>query len=285
MIEISGGLKNRGVVKTLRNDKPLVSIVTPVFNGKLFLEQTIQSIIAQTYENIEYIIIDGGSTDGTLEVIKKYEDKIDFWLSEHDSGMYEAINKGLKIASGDILAYLNSDDLYYPDSIKIATEYFSKHPDTELIYGNLDYIGPRNDFLYTYRSPKFRWSNFVSMDTSSIPQPASFWRSTIHKKIGYFDVVLKMCADFDFYGKAGKCCRIDRIKIALARYRIHGAQLTVLQGHRNKEEVGIIHKRYLGSGRIWRRILNVCFLLQLKLLNLDIIFKKACFIFKKRNSY
>ena len=279
-----GGLiNNKGIVKKSRKGKLLVSIITPVFNGNSYLEQTIQSVLGQTYENIEYIVIDGGSTDGSLEIIKKYEDKLDYWISEKDSGMYGAINKGLKIASGDILAYLNSDDLYFPNSVESAADYFNRHPSTELIYGNCEFIGPKNEFLYTYRYPKFRWKSFVSLNTNTIPQPTTFWRRAIHKKIDYFDATLKMCGDFDFYAKVGKCCRIVHINRVLSRFRIHNTSLTILQEHRNKDEIKVIHERYINFSKIQQKVLSWCFTIQFKLLNLSLMFEKAyrCFRFAK----
>ena len=95
-----GGLRTKGYFKKSYDDKPLISIITVVFNGERYLEQTIQSVIDQTYDNVEYIIIDGGSTDGTLDIIKKYEDKIDYWVSEKDNGIYDAMNKGIKVCYG-----------------------------------------------------------------------------------------------------------------------------------------------------------------------------------------
>lgn len=260
---------------------PLVSIVTPLYNGEKYLEETIRSILSQTYGNIEYIIIDGGSTDGSVNIIKKYENKISHWFSERDSGMYEAINKGLKIASGDILAYLNSDDIYYPDTVKIAVEYFQGHPDVELIYGNCDFIGPRNEFLHTFRYPKFRWESFISLNKSTIPQPTTFWRSAIHKKIGYFDTALKMCGDFDFYAKAGKCCRVVHINRVLAGFRIHNTSLTALQWRQDNDEVGVIHERHINFSRIRQGVLSWRLTLQLKLLNLPLMFKKVYLCFRK----
>lgn len=274
-------MKIKDKIKKSRAGKPLVSIVTPVFNGKLYLEQTIQSVIGQTYDNIEYIVIDGGSTDGSCELIKKYEDKLAYWISESDSGMYDAINKGLKVASGDILAYLNSDDLYHPDSVKIAVEYFQNHSDIELIYGNCDFIGSRGEFLYTYYYPKFKMEAFIVMNTSIIPQQTTFWRSRIHEKIGYFDTTLKMCGDFDFYAKAGKHCRINHIKKNLAKFRIHGASLTSLQGYRNKEEVDIIHKRYLNCRGIRCVFLRCWGRLMIVVLNLFTTFKRIQFRYRK----
>jgi len=105
-----GGLRVKGYFKRSYEGKPLISILTVVFNGAEYLEDTIKSVISQTYENVEYLIIDGGSTDGTLEIIKKYEDKIDYWVSEKDSGIYNAMNKGAQLVTGDYVNFLNADD-------------------------------------------------------------------------------------------------------------------------------------------------------------------------------
>jgi len=273
---------NKHIIKALKSAKPLVSIVTPVFNGKPYLEETIQSVIGQTYDNIEYIIIDGGSTDGSLEIIQKYEDKIDYWRSELDSGMYEAINKGLKMASGSILAYINSDDTYYLDTVKRVVEYFQRNSDAELIFSDCDFINERGEFLYTYCYPKFRWKFFISSNVSSIPQATTFWRSTIHKEVDYFDTIFKMCADFDFYAKVGRGHHIAHINRPLARFRVHNASLTALQGYRNIDEVKIIHERYINFSRMQQKILSCCIALQLKFLNLSLMAKKAFYWLRKK---
>lgn len=271
----SADLKAKGKIKKSQENKPLVSIITPVFNGKLYLEQTIQSVLGQTYDNIEYIVIDGGSKDGSLKIIEKYAAQIDYWQSEPDAGMYEAINKGLKIATGDILAYLNSDDLYYPDSIKNAVEYFKKYPQADLIYGNCDFINLNGKFLYHYYYPKFKLKSFVAMNTSTIPQQTTFWRRRIHEKVGYFDAQLKMCGDFDFYAKAGKCCKIEHTKKILAQFRIHQTSLTSKQAYRNTGEVALIHKRYLNIRGIPLLFLRSWMYLKIKFLNLPLMLKKA----------
>lgn len=260
--------------KTADANRPLVSIVTPVFNGRQYLEQTVQSVLGQSYANIEYIIIDGGSTDGTLDIIKKYQDRIDFWASEPDQGMYDAVNKGLKRAAGEIVAYLNADDLYYSDTVKQAVEFLLAHPSTDLVYGDCDFIGPDGRFLYTYRYPGFNQSSFVAMSTSTIPQQSSFWRKSLHEKIGYFDVNLKMCGDFDFYAKAGQVARIEHIRRPLAQFRIHESSLTSQKSHLNPGEVEIIHKRYLkisGVRLLCRRILTH---VKIKALNLPLMIRK-----------
>ena len=110
----------------MHNKSTLVSIITPCLNSAKFIERTINSVLNQSYKNIEYIIIDGGSVDGTVDIIKKYEDKLSYWLSEPDGGMYCAINKGMRIAKGEIVGYLNSDDAYYPDTLKKVISFFCK---------------------------------------------------------------------------------------------------------------------------------------------------------------
>jgi glycosyltransferase involved in cell wall biosynthesis len=120
-----GGLRTKGLfLKTSLPAKPLVSVVTPVYNAEDTIAETINSIISQSYENIEYIIIDGGSNDGTLEIIKAFEDRIAYWLSEKDGGMYEAVNKGFRAARGEIASYLNADDIYNPGAVAIAVGHF-----------------------------------------------------------------------------------------------------------------------------------------------------------------
>ncbi|AFZ36677.1 glycosyl transferase family 2 [Stanieria cyanosphaera PCC 7437] len=116
---------------------PLVSIITVVFNGEKYLEQAIESVINQSYQNIEYIIIDGGSTDGTIEIIKQYEDSIDCWISESDRGLYDAMNKGIALAHGEIIGILNSDDLYFQDTVLEVVKVYQKFQNPCVIYGNM----------------------------------------------------------------------------------------------------------------------------------------------------
>lgn len=277
----AGGQKIKGVVKKSRDGQPLVSIVTAVFNGERYLEQTIQSVFEQTYDNIEYIVIDDGSTDGSLEIIKKYDNKLDYWLSKDNSGMYDSINLGLESAAGDILAYINSDDLYYPETIGIAVDHFLKHPNAELVYGNCDFIGPDKEFIYNYQYPKYKWQSYVCLDHSSLAQPTTFWRNTIHQKIGYFDPFFKYAGDFDFYAKAGKCCCFSRIRKNLARFRIHNASKTATLGKRIKEETEMVHIRYVQISRPHQLFLRSELYLRIKLLNLPLMLRKLYFRLKE----
>ena len=253
---------------------PKVSIVTPSYNQAQFLEETILSVLNQNYPNLGYMIIDGGSTDGSIEIIKKYEKYLAYWVSEKDEGMYDAINKGLKIASGNILAYLNSDDFYFPGTIQTVVDYFEKHPNTCLIYGDCDFIDSRGHFLYSYHYPAFKWDLFIVLNWSSIPQQATFWRRDIHEKVGYFNPTFKMAGDFDFYVKVGKHFRIDHIRRRLAKYRIHDKSLTITNQDVAREEVRRIHRRYGISDRFVIICLRCLADLRIKLLNLPLMIKK-----------
>lgn len=157
-----GGLRTKGYFKKSYKGKPLISIITVVYNGEKYLEETIQSVINQTYENVEYIIIDGGSTDGTLEIIKKYEDKIDYWVSEKDGGIYDAMNKGIDVATGEWLNFMNAGDSFY--SNQTLMEVFNNknyelynilYGDVETNYGNFKIIHKAGKLENLYKSMQF----------------------------------------------------------------------------------------------------------------------------------
>jgi len=175
-----------------------ISIITVVYNGEQFLEETILSVINQTYENIEYIIIDGGSTDGTVDIIKKYEDKIDYWVSEPDRGIYDAINKGLKVATGDYIGVIGGDDMYYPDAIENIVKVLTTDLSIELIYGNLTYIDENNKVLRKSKSPLPN-SKFFMIKGMSVPHVASFVKKNIYNEYGSYKLDIKYAADYDYY--------------------------------------------------------------------------------------
>lgn len=228
---------------------PLVSVITPSWNSAAYIEQTILSVINQSYKNIEYIIIDGGSTDGTLGIIRKYENSISYWISEPDSGMYQAINKGMQRASGEIVAYLNSDDLYFSDTILTVVDLFRSNPTADLVYGNLDHINEAGNHLFTKRYPKFNWKCFTCSNYAMIGQPAAFWRKGLLDKVGVFDESMKMAADFDFFIRAGFIGQLMHVNIVLAAFRLHSESLTGSQMNLSNEEVQRIHAKYIPRGR------------------------------------
>jgi len=254
---------------------PKISIVTPSYNQAQFLERTILSVLNQNYPNLEYIIIDGGSTDGTLNIIKKYENKIAYWISEPDKGMYNALNKGLRIASGEILAYINSDDLYLPNTFFFVVGYFQKNIGTTLIYGDCIFINENGDHLYTYRYLPFKFYRYVALNWSSIPQPTTFWRNTVHKTEIYFDENFKMLGDFDFYIKVGQQFRIEYVKKEIAVFRLHKGSLTLKHRQLRLSELSKMRKKYdILYNKKGIKLMRYIGELQIKMVNFPLMVKK-----------
>ncbi|HDD62614.1 MAG TPA: glycosyltransferase [Chloroflexi bacterium] len=165
--------------------RPLVSIITPSYNQVKYLEDTIQSVIQQDYPNLEYIIVDGGSTDGSPEVIERYQDKFAWWVSESDQGQADAINKGFRKATGEIVAWLNSDDLYLPGTISSAVELFQKNPAAGVIYGDAVSADADGRLLNELRFSSWGTRDFLQFNI--ICQPAVFMKRSIVEKVGYLD--------------------------------------------------------------------------------------------------
>ena len=262
-------------------NNPLISIITPSYNSAAYIEQTILSVINQTYKNVEYIIIDGGSTDGTLEIIRRYSSGIAHWRSEPDDGMYQAINKGMQYSTGDIIAYLNSDDLYYPNSLEQVVEIFLSNPSVDLVYGGLDFIDDAGRKLYSIEYPDFNLNYFPLASGAMIGQPASFWRSRLIRQIGLFDESLKMAADFDFFIRAGMNGRPKKTLDVLAAFRLHSSSLTITQAKRGKDEVSILHKKYIhGKSPAIIVIARLLYSILFKVINYKAIMRRVKNAFK-----
>ena len=162
---------------------PKISIVTPSYNQVKFLERTILSILNQNYPNLEYIIIDGGSTDGSVEIIKKYEKYLACWVSEKDKGQSDAINKGFKKASGDIIAWQNSDDIYLPGVFEKVALLFSKRKDMDVVFGNIYLIDENDNILRDIRYVPFSLKSFL-YEGCNITNQATFWRRSEERRVG-----------------------------------------------------------------------------------------------------
>lgn len=209
---------------------PRISIITPSFNQARYIEQTIHSVLNQDYPNLEYIIIDGGSTDGTVDVVRKYESVLSYWISEPDRGQAHAINKGLERVTGDIIAYLNSDDLYLPGALhRVAGEYRAR-PDADLFYGRCRLIdgdnvilGQRTGSISTYEEILDLWD--VWWQERNFVQPEVFWTKRIMDRAGPFREDLFYVMDYDYWARifraGGKPSFIDA---ELACFRRHSAQ-------------------------------------------------------------
>lgn len=193
-----GGLRTQGYFKRSTSDKPLVTIVTVVFNGERFLDQTIQSILNQSYDNIEYIIIDGGSTDDTLDIIRKYEHAIDYWVSERDNGIYDAMNRGICLSLGDIIGLVNADDFLYLNATEIVAKKFVELSGLALVYGSVDLINESGQiFGKTFSIAEEEIENRKFKEIP-FPHLSCFLAKYAYQKVGLFDMSFRLSGDYDF---------------------------------------------------------------------------------------
>ncbi len=196
----------------------LVSIVTPSLNQAAYLEQTMRSVLEQGYRELEYIVVDGGSTDGSVDIVKRYADRLAWWESEKDSGQAEAINKGMKRARGEIVAWLNSDDIYMPGAFEAAAKAFASRPDTVLIYGNMLAVDGRGRTINILRYKQLSLEDLLCFEI--IGQPAVFMRRSAFEKAGGLDASLHFMLDHQLWIKLaqqGEILHVDGIWAA-ARY-------------------------------------------------------------------
>lgn len=198
---------------------PRISIVTPSLNQAKYIEETIRSVLLQGYPNLEYIIMDGGSMDGSLEIIKKYEPWLALWVSEKDEGQSHAINKGFLSSTGDILAWLNSDDKYAPDAFRKVGLYFSQNANCKCLYSNLKVIDAENQEIgIWYARPASLESIYLE---NGIPQPTVFLRREILDKIGLLQEGLHYAMDMEYWIRIAKeysFCFLDEILAEFRRY-------------------------------------------------------------------
>jgi glycosyltransferase involved in cell wall biosynthesis len=180
---------------------PLVSIVTPSFNQGAYLRRTIESVLAQTYPNIEYVVMDGGSTDDSVKILQSYGARFR-WVSEKDGGQTDAINKGFADSRGEIRGYLNSDDTLLPDAVERVVAFFRDHPDVDMVYGDANYIDQDDRVTGRYNTADYSFDRILA--DCCVCQPAAFWRTAIARQVGEFDPSLHLAMDYDYW------LRIDR---------------------------------------------------------------------------
>lgn len=202
-----------------------ISIVTPSYNQGHFIKQTIDSVLGQNYPNLEYIVIDGGSTDQTVDILKNYGQKIK-WVSEKDRGQSDAINKGLKMATGEILAYLNSDDLYLKNCLFRVNNFFQINPGSKWAYGRCRIIDEKNqEIRKIITAYKNFWMNRYSykklLCINFINQPAAFWRREIRDEFGLFNEGEHLVMDYEYWLRIGRKYPAGFIKYYLADFRMY----------------------------------------------------------------
>lgn len=231
----------------MREGRPKISVITPSFNQVDFIERTIKSVLSQNYPNLEYLVMDGGSTDGTVEVLKKYGPKIT-WRSEKDEGQGDAINKGLKLAKGEILGYLNSDDTLEPGALRLVGEFFQRHPNTMWAFGRCRIIDENDKeirkFITAYKNfwlARYNYKTLLILDY--ISQPAVFWRRKAYEEVGEFNIKEFWELDYDYWLRLGRKYQPGFIDKYLANFRVHKKSKTA-QDIRHFLEEARVAKKY-----------------------------------------
>lgn len=231
---------------TLKN-YPIISIVTPSYNQAGFLENTIKSVVTQRYPNIEYIVMDGGSKDGSEQIIRRYNQHLAYWVSEKDKGQTNALNQGFIRSSGEIMAYLNSDDLLLPGSLQYVAIYFLEHPDVDVIYGHRILINENGDEIGRWILPNH--SDEVIKLVDYVPQETLFWRRSIWEKAGgCFDESFHYAMDWDLIVRfISNGARIVRVPVFIGAFRVHDKQKTTASLEVGTTEVERIRMRTFGN--------------------------------------
>jgi len=234
-------------------NQPLVSIITPSFNQGEFIEQTILSVLGQDYPHIEYIVIDGGSTDQTLEILRKYGEQLT-WVSEPDEGQSDAVNKGFRLARGDIVGWINADDVYFDHSaVEKVVKAFLDHPEADVVYGDFVEIDREGRITRIYPVPDFNYARLLRMNF--VPQCTVFFRSKIARQYE-LDTSLEFVLDSDLFIRLGQKHTFYHRPELLACFRRHtSSKLHYLGDDLYQAERRLLRERY-GVSKDWRYYLG-----------------------------
>jgi glycosyltransferase involved in cell wall biosynthesis len=226
------------------NKPPLVSVVTPTYNQAEFLRDTLESVLAQDYPRIEHQVIDDGSTDETPRILAKYADRVAV-ERQANRGQTPTINKGWERAKGEILTWLNSDDTFLPGAVSWAVDYFQKHPDVDIVFGDTLFTRPDGEPIErSRRRADFDYREFVLQCENPIAQPSAFIRRSVIEDVGLLDPKFYYFMDWDFWLRAGIRHRITYIPELLSTYRLHKDSKTMAQANKAAPELEYMYRKY-----------------------------------------
>ena len=237
---------------------PLVSIVTPSFNQARYLESTIRSVLDQDYPNLEYIIVDGGSSDGSVEIIRRYSDRLAWWVSEKDHGQTDAINKGFEHARGKFLAWLNSDDTYETNAVTEAVAFLQEQPELGLVYGDANFIDENGSIIGRFPAAQTDYRR-LRRGYVHVPQQSAFWRADLWRKVAPLDPSFFFAMDYDLWVRLAALAPVRYVPRRWASFRLHTQGKTIAADDRCWPEMLKVHYRDGGS---WLGVLPAKYLLR-----------------------
>lgn len=244
MIPFSGSARTKGIRKKMAPADPLISIITIVYNCERHIEQTIQSVVGQSYKPIEYIIVDGGSTDGTIDIIRKYEDRIDNWISEPDRGISDAMNKGIRLATGDIIAHLHADD-YYPDVSVVSSvqNAFASDQKACWLTGGMYIVNELGKFIMEIKVRDYSYNRLANGNI--ILHPSTFIKRNAFEQAGLFNPIYKYAMDYDLWIRLGRIGDPITLDKPLACFRVHSGSQSISSCDNAYYEEWMIRKNFL----------------------------------------
>ena len=229
---------------------PKISIVTPSYNQGKYIEATIKSVLKQNYPNVEYLIIDGGSTDESISIIQKYEDQLAYWVSEPDKGQTDALVKGFQKATGDILCWLCSDDLLEPGTLHEVAQFFQNNPQARVVYGDTKWIDAEDNLIQERKEIPF--NRFIFMyEHNFIPQPSTFWRRDLYEEVGGLNPDFNMAMDSDLWMRFAEVTKIYHVRKYWSCMRLYPEHKTHRLRHTTHLEDSSIRQRYYGAEPDW----------------------------------
>lgn len=222
-----------------------VSIITPSYNQGQFIERTLQSVASQTGAVIEHVVFDGGSADNTVEVLRNFSPPVR-WVTKKDKGQTDAVNQGIRATDGEIIGWLNSDDIYYPGAVARVVEYFARHPEIDVVYGMADHIDLDDKAFESY--PTEPWDFKRLQETCFICQPALFFRRRVVEQHGLLDESLNYCMDYEFWLRLGKAdARFGYLEEKLAGSRLYADNKTLGARVKVHKEINGMFKKKFGK--------------------------------------
>jgi len=221
-----------------------LSVITPSFNQGRFIERTIESVVSQDVPDLEYIVCDGGSSDETVAILKRYGERLR-WVSEKDEGQAAAINKGIRATRGDIIGWINSDDVYYPSALASVLDFFEQHPERDALYGNANHIDEEDRVLEPYYTED--WDYGRLKDVCYLCQPAVFFRRRLIETHGLLDTRLRYCMDYDYWLRLGAHSPFARLPRTLAGSRMYRDNKTIRERVEVHVEINDMLKRRVGK--------------------------------------